>query len=66
MGFTVLRCVSISDFAYLVGIHAGVASSVITIKTSIITAGIIKYKSTIKKKKHNEIILLAKTKLHTV
>ena len=57
--------VSISAFASLVGIPAGVVSSVITIKTSIITAGIKNYKSIIKKKKLSEIVLLAKT-LNTV
>ena len=41
-------------------------SSVITIKTSILTAGIKNYKSLIKRKKLNEIVLLAKTKLNTV
>ena len=63
---TVTECVSISAFVSLVSIAAGVASFVITRKTSIITAGNIKYKSMIKKKKHNEILLLAKTKLNTV
>ena len=59
---TVTGCVSISGFA-----SVGVASFVITIKTSIITALIKKYKSIIKiKKKNNEILLLAKTKLNTV
>ena len=64
---TVTGCVSISGFASLVCIPVGVASFVITIKTSIITALIKKYKSIIKiKKKNNEILLLAKTKLNTV
>ena len=63
---TVTGCVSISAFVSLVSIGVGVASFVITIKTSIITAGIKKYKSIIKKKKYNEILLLAKTKLNTV
>ena len=62
---TVTGCVSISGFASLVSIPVGVASFVITIKTSIITALIKKYKSIIKKK-NNEILLLAKTKLNTV
>ena len=57
---------SISAFASLVGIPAGVVSSVITIKTSIITAGIKNYKSIIKKKELNEIVLSAKTKLNIV
>ena len=63
---TVTECVSISAFVSLVSIAAGVASFVITRKTSIISAGIVKHKSIIKKKKHNEILLLAKTKLNTV
>ena len=36
------------------------------IKISIIIPGIKKYKSVIKKKKHDKIVLLAKTKLNTV
>ena len=62
---TVTGCVSISGFASLVCIPVGVASFVITIKTSIITALIKKYKSIIKKK-NNEILLLPKTNLNTV
>ena len=44
------------------------ASSAITIKISVITAGFKKYKSIIKekKKKRDKIVVLAKTKLNTV
>ena len=56
-------CVSISAFASLVGIPVGIASSAATIKICVITAGIKKYKSVIKKKKKEQekIALLAKT-----
>ena len=49
--FTVTRCISISDFASLVGIPIGIRSSVIWLKMCGITAGIKKYKSIIKEKK---------------
>ena len=63
--FTVSRCVSISAFA-LAGIHIGITSSEIELKICVITAGIKKYKSIIKKekKKHDKIVLLAKSKLY--
>ena len=48
---TVTGCVSISALASLVGILVAIRSSAITIKISVITAGIKKYKSIIKKKK---------------
>ena len=48
--FTVSRCVSISAFA-LAGIHIGITSSEIELKICVITAGIKKYKSIIKKEK---------------
>ena len=63
---TVTGCVSISIFSSLVGIPVGAESSVITTETSIIAAGIKKHKWIIKKKKHNEIVLLAKAKLDIV
>ena len=55
-------------FASLVDIPIGITSSAATIKMSVITAGIKNYKSIIKKKKkkHDEIVLLAKTKLDSV
>ena len=54
------------NFYSLVGIPVGAENSAITIKTSIITTGIKKYKWIIKKKKHNEIALSAKAKLNIV
>ena len=55
--------VSVSALASLVGIPGGSANSEITIKVSVITAGIEKCKSVIKKtkKRHDKIELLAKT-----
>ena len=47
----VTGCVSISAFASLVGIPAGITSSAATIKICVITAGIKKYKSVIKEKR---------------
>ena len=52
---TVTGCVSISAFASLVGIPIGFTSSAIGSKICVITAGIKKYKSIIKKKKKNMI-----------
>ena len=62
---TITGRVSISAFASLVGIPIGITSSAIALKICAITAGIIKYKSIIKKKKkkHDKIVLLAKSKL---
>ena len=64
----VTGCVSISAFTSLVGVPVGITSSAIGIKTRAITAGIKKYKSNIrkKKKKHDKIVLLGKTKLYTI
>ena len=62
------KCVSISPLASLFGIPVGTTSSAITVKISVITAGIKKYKSTIKikKKKHDQIVLLPKPMLNTI
>ena len=60
--------VSISPFAFLVGIPIGIASSATTVKICAAAAGI-KMSTSImekKKKKHNKIVLLAKNKLNTV
>ena len=59
-------CVSISTFASIVAIPVGIASSAIGTKICI-TEGIKKYQSTNKKKrkKHNKLFLLAKTKFNT-
>ena len=54
----------ISAFASLVPIPIGIKRSAIELKICVITAGIKKYKSIIKKKrkKHDEIVFLAKSK----
>ena len=56
---TITRCVSISAFASLVGIPVGIC---------VIIAGIKKYKpiNKKKKKKHDKIVLLAKSKLNGI
>ena len=58
---TVSGCVSISAFAFLVGIPIGITSSAVGTKVCAITAGIKKRKSIFKKKKekHNKISSLA-------
>ena len=65
---TVTGCASISAFASLVGIPIEITNSAIGLKIFVITAGIEKYKSIIKKKKkkHNKILSLAKFKLNSV
>ena len=65
---TITGCVSISSFASLVGIPIGITSSANGLKICAITAEIKKYKSIIKKKnkKHNKIVLLAKSKLNSM
>ena len=65
---TVTGCVSISDFDSLVGTSVGITSSAVGLKNCGITAGFKKYKLIIKKKKkkHDEIVLLAKSKLDTI
>ena len=64
---TISGCVSISKFTSLVGVPVRIASSTVGSKIYAIAAGIKRYKSIIKKEKnmHNEIMLLAKTKLNT-
>ena len=64
---TVTGCVSISVFASLIGIPIGIASSTIGSKMCVITEGIKKCKSINKKrKKHNKIVLLTKSKLNRI
>ena len=55
-------------FCFLIGIPIGITSSATGLKTCAITAGINKYKSVIKKKKkkHNKILFLAKSKLNKI
>ena len=55
---TITGCISISAFASLVGIPIRIASSTIGLNICVITAGIKKYKSIIKKnrKRHDKIV----------
>ena len=64
---TITGYVSVSVFHSLVGIPKGIASSITGLKTCVITAGIKNHKSIIKKKKkkHDKIVLLAKSKLNS-
>ena len=65
---TITGCVSIFSFASLVSIPKEITSSAIGLKIFVITAGIKKYKSINKKKKkkHDKIVLLAKSKLNSI
>ena len=62
LGSIVTESVSISAFAFLIGISVSFASSALKIKTCAMNAIIKKHKSIIrkKKKKHNKIVLLSK------
>ena len=57
-----------SAFASLVGIPIGITSYATGLKIFVITAGIKKYKSILKKKrkKHDKIVLLSKSKLNSI
>ena len=57
---------SISAFASLLDTTIGITSYAIELIISAITAEIKKYKSLIKKKKHDKIILLAKSELSSI
>ena len=59
---TMTGCISVSASASLIGISLGISSFVIGLKICAITVGVKKYKSIIqkKKKKHDEIVMLAK------
>ena len=61
-------CASISVFASLVSISIGITSPAVGLKICPITASIKNYESIIKKKrkKHDKIVLLAKTKLNAI
>ena len=63
--FAVTGCISISAFASLADIPTGPMSSTIGLNIGTIIAKIKNYKSIIKKKKkkHDEIVLLAKTNI---
>ena len=65
--FTTTVCVSISSFASLIGIPTGIKSSM-GLKICAIIAGTKTYKSIIrkKKKKHFQIVFLAKSKLNSI
>ena len=65
---TITGCISISAFATLLGIPIWIASSAIGLKLCVIAAGIKKYQPIIKKKKknHDKIALLAKSKLNSI
>ena len=55
---------------FLVGTPIGITSSAIGLKTCVITAGIKKFKSIIKKKKekkkHDKVVLLSKSKWNSI
>ena len=61
-------CVSIFAFTSLVGFLVGITSFVAGLKICTLTAGNKKYQSIIKRKKqnHDNIMLLARTKLNTI
>ena len=65
---TITRRISNSAFASLFGIHMWITSSAVGLKICPVAAGIKKYKSIIKKKKkkHDKIVLLAKSKLSSM
>ena len=65
---TITGCISIFNFASLIGILIGIMSSTIGLKICTITVRIKKYKSIIKKKKnnHDKIVFLAKSKLNEI
>ena len=63
---TITGFVSISALSSLVGIQIGVTSSATGLKVFATTVGIKKYKSIIKKEKHDEVVLLAKSKLNRI
>ena len=66
--FVIASCVSISVFGSLLDVSIGITSSAGGLRICLVTAGIKRYKSTIKKKKkkHNKLVLLAKTKLNAM
>ena len=62
----ITRCISISAFTSLISVPIGITSSAFGLKIGAMTTGSKKYKSIIKKKKkkHDKIVLLAKSKLN--
>ena len=65
---TITGCIPISAFASLLGIPIGHTTSAIGLKICPITAALKNYKSIIKKKKkkHDKIVLLPKSKLNSI
>ena len=64
---TAVGFVSISGFTSLVAIAVGIPSSAVGIKICANSAGIQKYKSTMKNKRQNDkIVFLGKDKLNTI
>ena len=68
LAFTITGYISVSAFASLLGIPVGITTSTIGLKICAMAAGIKKYKSIIKKRKkeHDKIVLLAKSKLNNI
>ena len=67
LAFDVTECILISTFVSLLGIPLGITKSIIGLKIFAKAAGVKKWKSIItKKKKHNETILFAKSKLNSI
>ena len=66
LGSIITGFVSISTFSFLVGIPIGITSSAIGFKKMCNNCRIKRYKSIIKKKKHDKIVLLAKSKLNSL
>ena len=64
----IMNYVTTSVWASLVGVPVGTAGFTAGLRIFSFTSGIKKYKSTIKKKrkKHDHVVLLAKTKLSTI
>ena len=62
--FAATSCVSVSTFASLVGILIGVTNSPVGLEICTITA--LSQLSRKKRKKHQHIVLIAKTKLNTI
>ena len=64
----VTGCVSISDFASLVDISVGVTISAVELKFFVITEGVKKYKSIIKKKKkkYDKRVFLANSRWNSI
>ena len=58
---TISQYISVSAFTSLIGILIGITSSVIGFKVWVMTAGIKKYNSIIKKKKQDKVVLLVKS-----